>query len=182
MSQDRSRRDRIARWVLAVLVLIAVLAIPTRCSLGSRQSYVDEANAARAAATELNDRASKAEAAAADDSFTARHDALVKAVPPTADLAGLLAAVSSAAATSGVTITSVSPSQNPTSSDKGTNQLSTWTLTMAVEGTPAALESFLDQLAGLDRLVVVDSVNQQASAEGTVTASVTARFFSLEGS
>ena len=103
-------------------------------------------------------------------------DQLKAAVPDDADLSSALAYTAASAAVAGVELQSVAPSPVAT---KGTGPAST-RLALTVAGPYPNVTAFLDHLATVPRLVVVDGVTMAADKDGHLTAQVDARAFSVK--
>lgn len=167
----KNRRQLI---LLALLAVTAVLVFGWRFISPHVSELSGEAADIRAQANTLNRQASEAEAVAADlGTFNARRDALTKAIPATASEKEVISALQSAAKASGVAWVAYQPSAGAPDSVSVTN------VTLTVSGRPDRITTYLDALAKLPRLVVVDQVALQ-DTNGAVTASITARLFSTD--
>lgn len=103
------------------------------------------------------------------------------AVPKTPDLQDVLAQLHNAAITSGVQLSSVSPSGPPSgrsgSSSTPAGGPQPVQLSMSATGTYAQLMSFITQLTQMPRTLVVDSASIGQGTNGSLTATMTATIF-----
>lgn len=126
---------------------------------------------------QLKDRVRSATEAQADiATVEAEYGRLMAAIPEPADVDGLVAAGTEAAAAAGVTLLSTTPLTGSTAPTAGT-PLSVVGLDLAVRGTPEGVTAFVDRLEGLARLVVVDRLALGGDGSGQVTATVSVRAF-----
>ena len=109
------------------------------------------------------------------------------AVPPTTDLAAFVRKIDAAGARAGVLVEQVAPltvgsdvdGDAPTRLPVGTSAIS---ISVGVSGSYETFMSFLDELATLDRLVIVDLIEIDADEEdpGRVLADLELRIFTTE--
>jgi Tfp pilus assembly protein PilO len=111
----------------------------------------------------------------------AKLNVLNAAVPSTTDLQDLLNQLHQSAVTSGVQLTSVSPStassssgSDPSQSASAVKQLG---LSMSLAGTYPQVMTFFKDLSYLSRVLVIDTATFSPSATGLVSTSVTGRAF-----
>jgi type IV pilus assembly protein PilO len=109
------------------------------------------------------------------------------AVPPSPQLDSTLIQLHTVATTSGVSLSSVSPSAPPTTASSAQQSSSTQqsgspdiTLTMSASGSYQQLMTFLTGLASMPRVVVVTSVNITGTSQ--LTAQIIANIFYTGGS
>lgn len=102
------------------------------------------------------------------------------AVPKDPDLKDVLDQLHGAAASSGVDLSSVSPSSAPTpasSSQATTGGVGTIQLSMSASGTYPQLMAFVTQLTGMARTVAVNNLSLSNGGAATMSASLNASIF-----
>ena len=168
-------RSRKALWFLAVLVVGYI-------GYGSLPDAGEMLSGARAKDAErdvlLSQVALADEAILGADTFLAELDALRTAVPVDPDLPGVIADLDRAVRASGMRWSAGAPSPLDAGLlEGGTGQ---WRLAMTLSGGSDDLLAFLDEVARLERLVTVESL--QVRGEGAdFVAQIAVRFYALPG-
>lgn len=169
--------------ILIFLVLLAVILIPGRFGWDSLNVLNNEAEQIRSEAARYDTQAQEAEDAVLSDqeAFEARMLKAETAIPQELEVPAIINVLSGEAAASNLIWLSGTPTSSPETGGLGGAS----TLVISVRtadgtsgsATVTSVGNFLDRIRTLDRLVVVDRVNLNAS-EGTATIEV--RFFSQE--
>ncbi len=115
----------------------------------------------------------------------ARLKVLDAAVPHTEDLQDVLVQLHSAATSSGVELTTVSPSAAVSTSSSATGSAATATaggtqqisMGLSISGSFAQVMAFMTDLMHLQRVVVVDTATFSPSTGSTISSSLTTRIF-----
>jgi type IV pilus assembly protein PilO len=135
----------------------------------------ERANAAEAHAQELTLQLKRLKAAQKDEPLKrAKLERLRTAVPDDPALAQLILDVNDAANRSGIDFMSIAPAIPVASTTGGPPQIA---LTLSVTGGYFQVIDFLNRLAALPRVVVVDGVNLTPGQNGRISASITGRTF-----
>lgn len=144
--------------LIALAIVTVTLVLPRGARVAELRSQIDGENA-----TLEQLRASVAELRAASEDETVLADLrdAISAVPPSADLSGLLARVAAAATKAGVRLERIEPGQP--SSVAGASAIP---VSIGVAGSFFELARFLFELEHMERLMKVSSVNLQATDAG----------------
>jgi hypothetical protein len=167
-------RSRKMLWALAILVVgfIGYSSLPDAGELLSGATAKEQATAV------LRDQLAVADAALTDEeAFLFELEQARVAVPRSPDLPAVIDVLEETVRRSGMRWTSGAPSGQESSPDVSQDS---WQISMTVSGTAQQVPALLDAIRGLDRLVVVDSVQVRSDGAGVI-AQISARFFALQG-
>ena len=188
------RLPKVSLRTVLVVVLLAVVAlyVSPRLTASWRASLTSQQASLQAQITELDAKIAEVDAALAERTVVEQSLAQAQAaVPDTPQLAQVITELEGAVASSGMTWVSGAPS--PTSAPAGGEQTSgeesfggstsgpgrQWTVSMTVVGPASSLPFLLDSIAGLPRLVTLNSVSWQVQEPGTVSVTLDALFYAM---
>lgn len=154
----------IAGGVVLVLLWYFVLFAPTSSDLDDTRSQVAQAQSQRQQLEDAVRRLKELSSNAAQQQATLR--TLRAAVPPTPDLASFILQANDIATAAGIDWLSISPT--PPAANGGGGPPSAIAISMQVDGGFFEVLDYLNRLEGMERLVLVDTINITAGgAAGT---------------
>jgi Tfp pilus assembly protein PilO len=160
-----------------IVLMVAVLILPKASQVRAKQREVGQAEKQESV---LRLQVQQLQAAAREAPKNRRQLAkLQAAIPPTADLPGLLRLLNSAADQSGVDFMSVSPGQPAGSADGKTSVIQTQ---ITVVGGFFAVDQYLFRLETLPRAARVNTVQVSPQAWPKLQVSLTVEFYTTDAS
>lgn len=162
-------RSRKMLWALAVMVVGYV----GYSSMPSGAELLSGARDTEAKIAEVRSRLDVADAAARDkENFTENLETARLAVPVDPSLPDVIDAIDASARTAGLSWLSGSPS-----AAEGDGQ--TWRLSLTLAGDSRNVPKFVEAIAGLPRLLVIDSLQVRGDRDATIQVAL--RFFATPG-
>lgn len=160
-----------------IILMIGVLILPKASQVRAKQREVDQAQQQESV---LRLQLQQLQAAAKDAPTNRKKLAsLQAAIPPTADLPGLIRLLNTAAAQAGVDFMSVSPSTPTASADGKTSAIPTQ---ITVVGGFFAVDQYLFQLETLPRATKVNSVQLSPQGWPKIQVALAVEFYTTDTS
>ena len=157
----------IAGALVLILLWYFVLFSPTSSDLSTTRKQVADAQSQKQALENTIAQLKELSANAAQQQASLR--TLRAAIPPTPDLGAFILQANDIATASGIDWLSISPSA-PTAT-VGAGPTSTISLSMQVSGGFFQVLDYLNRLEGIERIVIVDTINVTAAGTGSSTGS-----------
>ncbi len=157
----------IAGALVLILLWYFVLFSPTSSDLSTTRKQVADAQSQKQALENTIAQLKELSANAAQQQASLR--TLRAAIPPTPDLGAFILQANDIATASGIDWLSISPSA-PTAT-VGAGPTSTISLSMQVSGGFFQVLDYLNRLEGIERIVIVDTINVTAAGTGSSAGS-----------
>lgn len=170
------RKNPLVVGAVILLVLAAATFILVLPQGGRVEAAQAELDAAEADLTTLQGELAQLQTFAQSGELDRQLEVARAQIPATADLEGLIVDIEEAAARSGVTLSTIAPS-NPVPNETGT--LATLTLSISAAGEYFRLAEFLFSLENMDRLMRVTSITMSGGEAGT-SLQISATVFSTD--
>ncbi len=172
------------RFLVLGLPVLIVTAIWWVTSWNADASSVEASNARQAAAQQATIQAASQIASATEfrdggAASQAQLEALRTALPDTPDIGRFVLLNGAAADAAGVVVSDLAPEAPGLSTEDAPTGTQAIGIDMAVVGTQSAVDSYLEQLAALPRIIAVDELSTSRASDTTVELSIHARIFQL---